>query len=489
MPEGREFAIPIKALLQADNIEYLPSGAVQGRRGTTKLNSSALAGAGNSLWRHYPRTGSATTLVGVTDGSNTDFSNASGTSGTFSAASGGSNIPGTKFWFTNWPAKEKSYLASLTSGLYYYNGSAIAAVSPDADNEITLGNLGPYLIQHKGRLWVTATNELSYSIYPSEVGFDNKFLADSQISANDNQGGLITGLGSFFDYLLIFKSSCIKRFVGDVSTFNNVALQHVTDVGAIAPRSIAATPWGYIYVGREGVYITDGTQPNPDELSYPIRSLFVNRTGSTQYPNAVGRWYPIKKQYVLKLDPSHAYAYVLTRVELLEENPLIGQRVRVAWLWSYHSKWAMNDGVSWDSESDDGRLIGVDDNGFVRTYDTGSTDDGDSFTSTIQTASRVVDGSGRTGRAMRVKCLHRASGTLSGVLRYDQSTSDDVPFTLGDSTLSEKWQRTYIGDKSKLGRFVSVKLSRAGDHSNFEVHLIDLDMRLRAPRVWRARNA
>jgi hypothetical protein len=49
------FAIPKNALLKADNVEYLDSGGIRGRRG--RLSLASMPGPVVGLWRHYPRLG------------------------------------------------------------------------------------------------------------------------------------------------------------------------------------------------------------------------------------------------------------------------------------------------------------------------------------------------------------------------------------------------------------------------------------------------
>ena len=53
------FAVPANALLQADNVEYLPSGGIRGRRGRTLRTGAPIANADSviGLWRHYGRRG------------------------------------------------------------------------------------------------------------------------------------------------------------------------------------------------------------------------------------------------------------------------------------------------------------------------------------------------------------------------------------------------------------------------------------------------
>lgn len=501
LDEGRDFASPPDSLLIADNVEYLRSGGVIGRRGRTKLNTTALDGGDpiRALWRHYPRTGTKNTLAFVDVGASVTAYKADDSSGTFASAT--ASLPDDAHWaFANWPAKNKTFLVSGvrdgtgTGGLREWNGTAVSAVTAGGTNEVTLTNLGPYITLHKSRLFATKLSELNFSVYASENNGETVWLSASQLSVNDPQGGLVTGLSSFFDFLLIFKQTSLFRFIGSVGTGAAAQLALYSDYGCVAPSSIAVTPYGVLFVGRAGVYLTDGVNPNPPELSLPIRSLFVSRSTQTQYPDAIGRWYPNKQQYVLKLDPVDEDAYVLTRLEILAENVFRGERSRVVWLWSHHTNLPMISAAVWESEVDDGRLIVGDSVGFIRTYDTGADDDGTAITATTQTASIPIDNEPerarfRSGRVKRVKLLHRSATVLSGELLYDQAAPGaGAPFTIGDTTLDEKFPRSIIDDQALMGRFVSLWLQNTASSADYEVHVADMQTRLLDERVWRDDN-
>lgn len=488
LPEQRDFAVPSNAILTADNVEYLLSGGIIGRRGSLKLNSSALAGSVLSLWRHYPRSGTPSTLAAVDTGATVAFSHASGTSGTFSAVTGGSGFTTAKPWyFTNWAAKDMTFMVNGTDGMQQYDGTTISPVTTACD----LLPDGPYIVLHKSRLWVTKSNELTFSVYASEVNDETCFFGDSQLSVNDPKGGLITGLASFFDFLIILKSTSLWRFIGDITTLSGAQLARYADVGCEAPATVQVTPFGILFLGKAGLYLTDGISPSPTEISAPIRSLFASRSGTTQYPNAVGAWYTTKgkQQYWLKLDPDADDGYIVTRLDVLSENPFIGERSRAVWLWSHHTNMPCSFGTSmapWPADSDDGRLTIGDADGFVRTFDTGNTDDGTAIACTVQTSSRPFDTNGRTARVYRAKVLHRASIPLTVSLRYDQHASDDVSFSLGETaSVTERWPRVTITDFTKMGRYVSAIVSNPSDSYEFELHLVELDARFRSARVWR----
>lgn len=399
---------------------------------------------------------------------------------------GGSGFnAGERFTFTLWDTHEKTYFTGLTSGLRYYDGSVSAAVTPSGSNEIDLTKLGPYITMHKSRLWATHVDELTYSVYASEVGFDDTWLGDSHLQVADPLGGRITGLASFFDFLLIFKTTGIFRFIGDVSTTIGAQQGQVTTLGCIAPRTIAPTKYGVLYLGARGLYLTDGLNPSPDEISLPVQTLFLDRNDSPQYPDAVGRWYPQREQYVLKLDPDASDGYVLTRRVILAANPFTGERERTVWLWAHHTNLNMLDAVAFAGSDDDGRMMLAGADGDLRIFDNGDTDEGEAYACTVQTASRALDQAGRTGYAQRIKALHRSSIPLTGALRYDQHSTDDTTFSIGrTASADQRYSRASLFDMANHGRFVSVVLSNASDGPAFEVAAIDLDIRFKGKRVW-----
>lgn len=493
LPESIDYGLPPNALIVADDVEYTTSGGVRGRRGISQF--ADLSGTGSpirALWRHYPRTGSPVTLVAIDVGATTSFYYATGTSSSFSAVTSGSGFTDAlTFYFANWPSQNKTYLANGTDALKSFDGTTIAGITSIG----TAGYLdpvpaGPYLTVHKSRLWATDASNLNYLLYASDVNDPTAFLATNSLSVNDARGGLITGLVSFNDFLLVFKSQSVWRFIGDIGTLTGAQLAKYCDYGCVSPNSIAVTPYGVIYVGRSGVFMTDGVAPIPSEMSQPIRSLFTARDAETTYETAVGTWYPRRNQYVLKLDPTSAVAYTLTRLDVLYDNPYIGAFSRPVWIWAKHNNLPVAAGVNmspWFGDSDDGRLLVGDATGSLNIMDTDSTvtDTGAAaITSKIQTMSRPFTADGQTGRVCTVKALNRAAGTLAGKLYYDQNTSADSSFTIGRArTAVPEWSRVKVYDYNKQGRFVSVEVSSTESYV-FECNVITLEHILRQERKW-----
>jgi hypothetical protein len=492
LPESIDYGTPPNALTVADNVEYTMSGGVRGMRGRSLWKD--LSGTGSPirmLYRFYPRTGDPATLVAIDVGASTSFYYATGQSDSFSAATNGTGYADALTWYgVTWPSQNKMYLANGDDPLKSFNGTTIAGITSIG----TAGYLdpvpdGPYLAIHKSRLWATKSDELNYSVYASDVNDPTAFLGTSQLSVNDPRGGRITGLASFNDFLLIFKSQSVWRFIGDISTLTGAQLARYCDYGCVAPDSIAVTPYGVLYVGRSGVFMTDGVAPVPSEMSQPIRSLFTARATETKYETAVGKWYPRRNQYVLELDPTAGIAYILTRLDVLYQNDYIGAFSRPVWIWAKKTSQPGQAGQTmsnWFGDSDDGRFLIGDSAGKIWMLDTDSqtTDAGDTITSKIRTMSRPFSVDGMTGRVCTVKALNRDSAALTGSIYYDQHTSADSTFSVGRSrTVVPEWNRAQLFDFDKQGRMVSVELSSTSSY-NFELNIVSLDYKLLAERWW-----
>lgn len=144
-------------------------------------------------------------------------------------------------------------------------------------NAKTSGFVGPYVTVYKSQLVTTKNDALGYLVAASNVNSDLTWDSTNSLSVNDPQGGFITGLVPFGGALLIFRQTSIWRFDGVITStgVDSGKLERISDEGCVAPKSIAVTPFGVIYVGRTGVFLTDGTATPPTELSRPIRGLFV----------------------------------------------------------------------------------------------------------------------------------------------------------------------------------------------------------------------
>lgn len=402
-----------------------------------------------------------------------------GTGSGFTAISGGTVAsPSRRPRVVSWPQKGLLFFFDGVNEVRQYDGATMSVVPTRTFDGLVVGTAphkGPYAALHKNQLYATDPAELASSVYASDIGDEQTWRGRLHLAVNDDRGGFITGLESFGDALVILKNTAVFRFLGDPEFQGQ--LTQISANGCVAPDSVAVTPYGVIHVGREGVWLTDGDQTML--LSSPIRSLFVERTTQHVYAGAVGVYYPRRDQYWLHLDPAgSSVGYVLHRVPVTGGEPVLA--------WSRVPGLPMNCGTVWDGAGDTGQLYLGDRSGFVWLRDVGAVDGAAAYTSELLTAQRLLDRSRVQGRVYRVRPISRSQGTVAAGLRYDQVAADDVALVLGAAGVSPTIQepRQYVGSKSVFGRFVSFRC-QSTEGPAFELHRVDLDVRLRGQRVWR----
>ena len=471
LADQAEFALPPSALTVADNLDYLPTGGLRGRRGRVKYNAAVLPGPVLSLWRHYPRSGTPATLVAFQNGGVVEMRHDTIGNGTFSPVTGGGPFAAGRPWyFTNWPSKSTTFAANGADSMRAYNGVVTDLGSTP--------KRGPYLTVWQSHLWATDPLELNYSVYCSDTDDETVWPPENHLNVSDAQGGLIVGLRGWQDRLIILKTTGLWSFFGDIDLPVSSNLQQYSDVGCVAPRSIDVCPEGILYQGRDGIYLTDGTRSVPAEISRPIRPQFLTPATQQVWDTAVGLWYPRRRQYWTALASGIWPLMIATRRASGAEPP---------WAWAtYGFSLSATAACTWDSENEDGRLLIGESDGQVWTVDTGSTDNGLPIQTIAKITPRYLDPAlQRTGRVYSVKCLHRASRPLGGYVEYDSSGAGDVTFILGSATPGTKDSRaTLWGDLSKQGRFAAVELVNSGDSYEFELYRLDLETRLHSARRW-----
>ena len=475
-PEGVNFAIPPNGLLTADNLEFLRSGGIRGRRGFTSYITSATAGLTNPiilLWRHYANGTAANSFLAARDNSTTVSLLRDGTgTGGFSTTLITSWTTAQRVYPAFWPQRNSTFLVNGSNGLYRYDGTNLNTVTNAAVNVN-----GPFITVWKSRLWTSLSTELDRSIYGSNVNDETNFPAGNQLNVSDPQGGNISGLVGFSDALIILKETNLWRFIGDIQFGGQ--LTRYSDQGCIANQSPALTPYGVIYLARDGVRLTDGLDPEGVELSAPIRPLFVSRSSQAVYTTAVGKWHARKNAYYINLLPSATVGYVCTALHTVQGT--------LQFAWTRHDSLFMNAAASWDSEADAGQLYTGDNNGMVWEYDTGTTDNATAITTRLQTVSVPFSSDLKVGRAAYVRALVRSEGTLSVGQRYDNATANDTSITLGTTgAIRVQDVRGVVSNQSNHGQFLSLYLTASGSY-DFELHVLSTEDSIKpsSRRVWR----
>lgn len=476
IPDNFDAQAPNNGLIQADDIEYLPDATIRGRRGRILFST------GNqypflSLWRHYPRSADGSQRwLGVFDsGLATVVRHDVGTPGVFTELTGGTgHTAGRPFWFTTWASKDKTFLANGHE-LLQYDGSAITPVV-QSGTAIT----GPYLTLHQSRLVGTRSDEITYSIYATSVD-DETSSPGIHLNLSDREGGSIVGVGTLGDRLIIQKTTGLWSLLGDIEVLAGIPiLTQYSNRGALAPRSIAYDEGGFWFVASAGVYWSDGINPNPIEVSLPIRHLFVFPGGNQPYPDAVAVWYAHRDMFVVKLAQSHAHSYRCQRMKLPGKKGTL-------YLWSRNTSEPGTCLAMPPAERDVGHYFAGDSNGDLWQCDTGSTDGGVAYTPTIRLPARRLSDLQHEGRVHYFFANYRGSSHATVGLRYDNHQSDDVTLTVGKAqTLGLQEVKKKVPEQRTFGKFVSAGVSLpAGDGPEAALYSVRLDHRLRARRVWR----
>lgn len=378
-----------------------------------------------------------------------------------------------------WPQKGKLFLFDGVNPVHEFNGSVITETPTNPSIGIP-PRRGPFACLYKNRILACDPGELAYAVYACDINDETSWRPLLQLACNDNRGGSMTGLEAYGDVALLFKDTALFRFAGDIEF--SPALELLSDQGCVAPDSIAVTPFGVVYVGREAVMLCDGDTITP--LSDAIRALFVGRTSQTFWTGAVGIYHPRRQQYQVCLDPAAEDPETFVLHRITTPAPGGGQSVKLA--WSRIPGRVINAAAVFDGDIDEGELYVGDREGVVRLCDDGDTDDGAEYSTTIVTGQRLMDKERRMGRVNQVRALYRGAAAATLGLRYDQVDTDDVTLSMGEVALGPIYQepRVYVSNKAALGRFISLRVVGTGGPA-FELHRVDLELALRGAKAWR----
>lgn len=380
-----------------------------------------------------------------------------------------------------WPQKGALFLFDGINPVKRFNGVDIADV---ATLEVADGGAGiapkkgPFACLHRNRLWASDPGESQFSVYGSDINDERNWRPSVQLSCNDSRGGKITGLASFQETLVILKDTALFAFDGDPDVGGT--LVEYDSNGCIAPDTVQVTPFGVIYLARDGLRITDGR--GSQLLSRPVRPLFRSRSSDTTYTDAVGVYFQRREQYWIKLDPAAAEGYILHRVTFPTTD---GDADKLC--WSRNPALPMNCGTCWPGSEDAGELYIGDVAGEVWQRDTGTSDNGVAFLSIIRTQERLLDRDRRMGRVIQLRPLFRGEFAIIMGIRYDQAASEQIGLlAAGEALAAAEYQepRVWISDMANFGRYLSLTVVANGAAA-FELHRIDADVRLRGARVWR----
>jgi hypothetical protein len=361
-----------------------------------------------------------------------------------------------------WPEKGATFLVNGSDNMRLYKSGALTDLGTEPRK-------GPYIALFGQRLFATDPNELNYAVYFSKESGDSDWDPNAVLNVSDRHGSQITGLAVFAGQLIVLKEGALWRWAG-----SGQPVQY-SDIGCIAPDTVQVTPLGVMFVGRHGLYVTDGQDPNPLDLSRPIRALFVSRSTETVFSSAIGVYHPRKSQYVLKFSPANSDAYVLSHWQGAD-----GLR----FAWARNTALPMNCGTTWSGGTDSGELLIGDTTGQVWKVDSGITDGGAAFTPNLYTSSLLMHPDRFWGRVYQIFATYRGSAPLTVALRYNQATSDDLTISLGSSVATQVQRpQANITNIIKWGQYVSIGVTLPQDAYDTELYDLTAKLTFRGKRV------
>lgn len=408
--------------------------------------------------------------------------------GNFAAPSGDFlATPNKKWHFINYSQKDKSHGVNGYDGLRTYDPSAgIAEITltggafPATKSATSGDGIGPYLALWKQRLWATKADELNYAVYASDLNSNSVWQASTRLDFDDDQGGIITGIRPWNDVLLIFKDTGIFRFIGDIEFLDTAQTTLLSDYGCVAAESITTTPYGIMYLARDGLRLTDGQDTQGVELSEPIRADFVGAASQTIYSDCLGDYTPRKHQYWMKLSSTSGIR-TMQRVNLSEGE---------YWAWAdVTGKTAVSEITVGQAESDNGRIFLGDTAGKYWEADTGLVDNDDgvetSFDPTIKFAFSPISQNKMYGRVVRARLVYRGKSTCNLRLYGDDSDGAATSRTMGTDFVDARLQSVdlAIASPGTHYQWVSAQIRLPDESYRAELHSLELDIKTRGRRV------
>ncbi len=374
-----------------------------------------------------------------------------------------------------WPEQDRSYVFSgAAAALIEYDGRAAEFVYQNPDG--LPPRRGPVATLWQGRLVATEPSE-PFSVYFSGVNDPTRWLGKWHLAVNDPGAGQVTGLVGLDDRLLILKDTGAFLFAGDVELGGQLA--KVSDIGCISRRSVVSTPYGAMFVGRDGVYLSTPDRPAPERISDAISPLFRGRLMQSLHRDAIGQWVSKLDAYVVRLDLGTQVAYVAQRVP-----------GREGWhfAWTQFTNFAPSAMTTFEGVGDSGEWYTGSTTGFVREADVGSDDDGTPIAIAVSTASLPLTQNLEEFRATHLLAEARSGKALPCELVYDRTAlGAGVSVTLGEAVGVSAFQvpRAFVADTATFGRRVRVRVTNPTDGPAFELHQVGLEVDRRTFKRWR----
>ena len=212
------------------------------------------------------------------------------------------------------PIKQYDVLSASMTDLFQGADAASTTVllkarhSVMSKNYYIVGNVRSYNTLNSG------TTDYPSHIFFSLLNQPSSMTAVRFIEIRTGDGEEITGLGTMFDKVNIFKESSIHELSFTVLNLRTqggdwVLSEVVDGFGVIAPRTLANTGQFYVFLSKDGVRLWDGgrrSRLNVTEesriISDDIKPIIDSIISAGTYKSAVGVYYPKQEWYVLSYE-------------------------------------------------------------------------------------------------------------------------------------------------------------------------------------------
>lgn len=134
---------------------------------------------------------------------------------------------------------------------------------------------GRLSIVHNNRLWIANDPNYPSRIYFSEDGLLDVFVTGHYFNIRPDDGDEITMLFQIFGKMGIGKTNTMQYFNSDDAEWSNWSYSDpYSSVGCHGIYSSANTPLGVIYLGKDGLYLFNGS--NSKLISYAVNSVIAD---------------------------------------------------------------------------------------------------------------------------------------------------------------------------------------------------------------------
>ncbi len=303
-------AIAPNEAVEATDVVFTETGAVQSRPGYEIFTSSTLTNPVDSLHPFYTTSGTKQLLAGC--GTRLEALNTSGgvvASLTGLTATGGTSGP----WYWDFcrvgtASAEYAYAGNGENVLKRWDGSSWSSIANTPQGGalcVTPSSNRLVVARFKGTAGGPtggAGTSNPSRVYFSDPGAPETWTSTNYIDLDPGDGEVIQAAITWREYVFVFKETKFYVFTGESTdadgnpVFNYRKID--TGVGACAPRGVAADENGVYFIHLTGVYVTTGEAPV--KISEKIDTVFTGTSPpyydpgylvtSTAYRCGLGVW-------------------------------------------------------------------------------------------------------------------------------------------------------------------------------------------------------